>query len=351
MRPCPTVTPEISALAAAFDSLLADLRDKEALVATLMGASAETRDGEDGNPVAIAAGIRSISAAKSRVRSDGDIAVGEMLANRYRIEAELGSGGMGIVYRAMDSLLGEPVAIKVLRSPRSSPPIRRRSSVSPQELRLARRITHRNVVRTHDLGESDGVPFLTMEYVQGASLAAVIASRGALPPSAVLSIAKQLLRALAVAHEQGVIHGDLKPQNLLIGANGVLKVTDFGVARLIRGAVPEQQRRAAQAAESALVARLAGAIVGTPEYMAPEQLMGEPASAASDIYAAGVVLHECLTGATPYAADTPMAFIARKLRGGAVPRPAHLSRSPPGQPPRRTRAQFSTPSSGRSPSR
>jgi serine/threonine protein kinase len=212
----------------------------------------------------------------------------------------------------MDCVLGELVAIKLLRPEivAADPQAFERFT---QELRLARSITHRNVVRTHDLGDSDGVPFLTMEYVQGASLAAVLARLRRLPPAAVVSIAKQLLRALAVAHEQGVIHGDLKPQNLLIGANGVLKVTDFGVARLIRGAVPERPRRAAQAAESSLVARLAGAVLGTPEYMAPEQLMGEPASPTSDIYAAGVVLYECLTGATPYAADTPMAFIARKL--------------------------------------
>ena len=316
---------EITVLAAAFDSLLSDLRDKEALVSTLMGAAANTVDGEGGGAVAIIPGVRSISGGQSKTRSDGSIAVGEMLANRYRIEAVLGSGGMGIVYRAMDYLLGEPVAIKVLKPGvvAADPQAFGRFT---QELRLARHITHRNVVRTHDLGESDGVPFLTMEYVQGASLAAVIAARGILGASAVLSIAKQLLRALAVTHEQGVIHGDLKPQNLLIGANGVLKVTDFGVARLIRSAVPEQQRRAAQAAESALIARLAGAVVGTPEYMAPEQLLGAPASAASDIYAAGIVLQECLTGVTPYQSDTPAAFIARKLNATAPPAP-HLALS------------------------
>src|SRR5207342_1868332 len=125
-----------------------------------------------------------------------------------------------------------------------------------------------NVVRTHDIGESEGVAFLTMEYVDGASLAAVIDARGSLPASAVLSIAKQLLRGLTVAHEQGVIHGDLKPQNLLIGPSGVLKVTDFGVARFVRHSHP---RRSAGGPDDAAVGKLAGAIVGTPEYMAPEQ--------------------------------------------------------------------------------
>jgi serine/threonine-protein kinase len=315
---------EITVLAVAFDSLLADLRDKEALVATLMGAEADTREVVGAAPVGPR--LRSIGGAGPKQRSGVAIAPGEMLANRYRIEAELGSGGMGIVYRAMDEILGEPVALKVLRPEvvAADPQAFERFT---QELRLARQITHRNVVRTHDLGESDGVPFLTMEYVSGASLASVIAARGVLGPSAVLSIAKQLLRALAVTHEQGVIHGDLKPQNLLIGANGVLKVTDFGVARLIRGAAPERQRRAAQAAESALVARLAGAVVGTPEYMAPEQLMGGPASALSDIYAAGIVLHECMTGRTPYQADTPAAFIARKLSAAAPPATSPLALS------------------------
>jgi eukaryotic-like serine/threonine-protein kinase len=321
----PTSDSEISALVVAFDSLLADLREKETLVATLVGAAtAEDARKTGAGERATRAHAGSIGAARTIRRRGLTIAAGELLANRYRIEAEIGSGGMGIVYRATDSLLGELVAVKLLRPEvvAADPQAFERLT---QELRLARRITHRNVVRTHDLGESEGVPFLTMEYIQGSSLASVIANRGALPSSAVLSIGKQLLRALAVAHEQGVIHGDLKPQNLLIGANGVLKVTDFGIARLIRSAIPERERRAAQAAEASLLAQLAGAVTGTPQYMAPEQLIGGPASPRSDIYAAGIVLHECLTGATPYGADTPMAFIARKLDATApltAPRPA-----------------------------
>jgi eukaryotic-like serine/threonine-protein kinase len=315
----PASDSEISALVVAFDRLLADLRDKESLVATVMGAATAESARQTGTRVhVVRAHAGSIGTARTMRRGGLTFAAGEMLADRYRIEAEIGSGGMGIVYRATDCLLGELVAVKLLRPEvlAADPQAFERLT---QELRLARRITHRNVVRTHDLGESDGVPFLTMEYVQGSSLASVIASRGALSPPAVLSIAKQLLRGLDVAHEQGVIHGDLKPQNLLIGANGVLKVTDFGIARLIRGAVPERERRAAQAAEASLLAQLAGAVTGTPQYMAPEQLIGGPASPRSDIYAAGIVLHECLTGATPYGADTPMAFIARKLDATVSP--------------------------------
>jgi serine/threonine-protein kinase len=165
-------------------------------------------------------------------------------------------------------------------------------------------------VRTHDIGESNGLPFFTMELVDGTSLADVIHARGALPPSAVIAIAKQLLRALAAAHGQQVVHGDLKPQNLLIGTNGVLKVTDFGVARLVR-----DPRRRAQAGDDGTVAsgRVMGATLGTPEYMAPEQLIGGEATVSSDIYASGIVIHECLIGVTPYRADTPMAFFQHKL--------------------------------------
>jgi serine/threonine-protein kinase len=187
------------------------------------------------------------------------------------------------------------------------------------EVRLARRVSHRHVVRIHDLAESDGVPFLTMEFVDGPSLATVLRlrsrhpaeSRG-LPPRAVLAVAKQLARALDVAHAQGVVHGDLKPANLLVAPGGVLKVSDFGVARLVRAPVGPD------------AARIAGAVVGTPEYMAPELLLGRAPDVLADVYAAGVVLHECLTGETPFHADTPVAFFARKLdeSGAEPPRPA-----------------------------
>ena len=165
-----------------------------------------------------------------------------------------------------------------------------------------RRVSHRNVARMHDIGEDGDITFLTVEFVEGSSLARLIATGGVLAPDAIVSIAKQLMRALVAAHDQGVIHGDIKPQNLLISPSGVLKVTDFGVARLVRGVVPERD-----------VADIAGAVVGTPEYMAPELLLGGDATPRSDLYAAGVVLHECLRGETPYSADTPTAFMAHKL--------------------------------------
>jgi serine/threonine-protein kinase len=152
-----------------------------------------------------------------------------------------------------------------------------------------------------------------MELVEGESLADLLRERGAMPSTAVLSIAKQLSRALEVAHAQGVIHGDLKPQNLLVSTDGVVKVSDFGVARLVRRGVSGASARRDERHD----ARIAGAVIGTPEYMAPEALLGEDAGVRGDIYAAGVVLHECLTGETPFRADTPSAFFARKLDDGS----------------------------------
>ena len=313
---------EISVLTSAYGSLLADLRDKELLVETLIGSSADVR-GEDVQSEDAAKGIRRIGLARSG-RAPASIGIGSLLANRYLLETQLGSGGTGVVYCATDRLLDETIAVKVLRSEvvAADPLAFARFT---EEVRMARRITHRNVVRTHDLAEHDTVPFITMEYVKGASLASIITTRGALPTATIISIGKQLMRALAVAHGQGVVHGDLKPQNVLIGANGILKVTDFGVARLIRNAVPERHRLV-PSGEQMQVARVSGAVVGTPEYLSPELLLGESASMASDIYAAGMVLHECLTGATPFQADTPAAFMTRKM-DSAMSAPARLTAS------------------------
>ena len=318
---------EVDDLAEAVDALLADLRDKEALIAMttrllttqILPATQDSATGA--RPLrrrrAVGEGAGDLDAvgqsiARIGARQGIEIAAGDLLANRYRIEALVGSGGMGMVYRAVDRSLGETVAIKLLRPEvlANEPDAFDRVK---DELRLARRITHRNVVRTHDIGESDGVPFFTMEFVDGASLATVIRSRGALPPSAAVAIAKQLLRALAAAHEQHVVHGDLKPQNILFGPNGVLKVTDFGVARLVRDPRRVGHGTGGTGGTDGAAGRVVGATLGTPEYMAPEQLIGGEATVATDIYAAGIVIHECLTGVTPYGADTPMAFFAHKL--------------------------------------
>jgi eukaryotic-like serine/threonine-protein kinase len=318
---------EIRELGVAFSSLMADLRDKELLTGLTpmrVQTSAEpAADPRSGSRYAIGGGQ---SRGVPNVRMSLGLSIGSVLANRYLVEATLGSGGLGIVYKVRDRVIGESVALKVLR-----PDVIARDAAAggslAEELRVARRITHRNVVRLHDLGEADGITFLTMEFVDGASLATIIETRGALHPTAVLSIARQLLRALSAMHAEGVVHGDLKPANLLIGPNGVLKVSDFGLAR----ATLRSQRDASPTAASPALPQIAGAVIGTPEYMAPEQLIGATPSASSDLYAAGVVLYECLRGATPFDAETRLTFIAHKLDVGSTPReqpaPRMLSRT------------------------
>jgi HAMP domain-containing protein len=284
---------EIGTLASAFRRLLADLRDKQALVDFLsLSSGAATRT------QTLATG----AAPTMKLSPGGGITVlepGQTLANRYEIKSVLGVGGMGMVYKASDRELGETVAIKTLKPDMiasDSSALERFKS----EIRLARRISHRNVVRTHDLGETSGLYYITMEYVEGKPLKELIRERGRLPASAVLPIAKQLCRALEVAHDEGVIHRDIKPQNMVVEANGVLKVMDFGIARLAS--------RPADAGQTQQ-----GMVVGTPEYMAPEQLVGDELDARADLYATGVVLYECLHGRVPFSAATPIALIAKVL--------------------------------------
>jgi CheY-like chemotaxis protein len=252
-------------------------------------------------------------AATDTVSEESHFAVGDILAGRYEIKRELGKGGMGLVYLAHDRELREDVAVKLVRSDliREDPSLLERLR---SEARLARKISHRNVVRTHDLGEWQGVYFVTMEYVKGVTVADLIAVSGKLAVPSVLAIGTQLADALAVAHAEQIIHRDIKPQNLLVDQNGVLKVTDFGLARPVK--------------QTAGVT-LGGYIVGTPNYMAPEQLFGGDVDGRTDLFAVGVVLYECLTGNTPFEADSPMGVAARIMSG--PPRP--IDELTPGVPP------------------
>jgi eukaryotic-like serine/threonine-protein kinase len=284
---------EIGTLAAAFRRLLADLRDKQSLVDFLQSPSS-------GRTVALRDQSVTPTMAMEAMGSMGAVLEpGQMLAVRYEIKSVLGVGGMGMVYKATDRELGETVAVKTLKPDmvRHDPSALDRFK---SEIKLARRIAHRNVVRTYDLGENGGVYFITMEFVEGKSLKELILSRGRLPVSVALPIAKQLCRALEVAHEEGVIHRDIKPQNMVVQPDGVLKVMDFGIARLAQ--------RMPNAGHTQ-----AGMVVGTPEYMAPEQLFGEEIDVRADLYAAGAVIYECLTGRLPHEADTPMTLVAKVL--------------------------------------
>jgi serine/threonine-protein kinase len=294
----PAAKGEIGTLAAAFNLLLEDLREKGALVDFLQGAG--------GGKTVAAQAARMGSGATQTGRGDMDrmgggqgtvLVAGQTLANRYEIKKVLGAGGMGMVYKALDKELGETVAIKTLR-PEFMEADANALDRFRSEIRLARRISHRNVVRTHDIGEAEGLYYITMEFVEGSSLKDLILSRGRLPAAAVVAIGKQLCRALEVAHEAGVIHRDIKPQNMVVEADGTLKVMDFGIARL--QASSDGHTRA-------------GMVVGTPEYMSPEQLRGDELDGRSDLYSAGAVLYECLTGRLPLVADTPAGLIGKVL--------------------------------------
>ncbi len=279
---------EIGALATAFRRLLADLKEKQELVEFLSSSEA-----------AKTVQMKTMSMTSEARMAEQGLVPGSTFANRYEVKEILGQGGMGTVFRANDRELGENIAIKTLKKEflEQDPTALERFR---SEIRLARRISHRNVVRTHDIGEFSGVYFITMEYVEGKSLRELIKSRGRLPVSVTLSVGKQLARALEIAHEQGVIHRDIKPHNMVVEPDGVLKVMDFGIARL-----------AAQPQESGVTQQ--GMIVGTPEYMAPEQVMGKTLDGRTDLYACGCVLFECLVGRPPLSAETPYQLVAKLL--------------------------------------
>lgn len=219
---------------------------------------------------------------ESPALDDGRFVPGQILAERYRIVALLGKGGMGEVYRADDLKLGQPVAMKFL------PQALTQDGVAlarfHREVRLARQVSHPNVCRVFDIGEAAGVSFLTMEYVDGENLASLLKRIGRLPQDKAIEIARQLCAGLAAAHDAGVLHCDLKPSNVMLDRRGKVRITDFGLAGLAAGG---DEIRA-----------------GTPAYMAPEQLAGNAATAGSDIYALGLVLYEIFTGKRVFEAST-----------------------------------------------
>jgi eukaryotic-like serine/threonine-protein kinase len=220
-----------------------------------------------------------------------------LAAGRYRVERELGRGGMATVYLAEDEELSRDVAVKVLAEHLAGEEAFRARFV--REARLAGRLSHPNVVRVYDAGEADGRPFMVMEYVPGTSLADV----GRLPVSRVVDLGMQACAGLQHAHEAGLVHRDVKPANLLVREDGVLKIADFGIAR---------------AAESTRHTQ-AGTLLGTAAYLAPEQIAGEDATSASDIYSLGAVLYELLTGRPPYSFGSLGELAAKQSEGVIEP--------------------------------
>ena len=227
--------------------------------------------------------------------------IGDVLGDRYEILQLLGEGGMGAVYKSSDRELGRPVALKVIRPElASNPAILARFK---QELLLAHQVTHRNAVRVYDLGEASGVKFITMEFIEGSDLRSLLLKHGKFSPEEAVEIVRQICLALEAAHGVGVIHRDLKPQNVMQDKQGRILVMDFGLARSLESDGMTQT----------------GALVGTMEYMSPEQAMGKQLDQRSDIFALGLIFYELLTGKMPYKADTALASLLKRSQERAIP--------------------------------
>jgi serine/threonine protein kinase len=216
--------------------------------------------------------------------------IGTVLAGRYRVESTLGSGGMAVVYRAEDDILGRAVALKTLHHHYAEmPSFRRRFR---QEARAMASLDHQNIVKVYDISQDGELPFIVVECVSGRDLGDLIGGRrrsGRLDEQFVRRMARQLLHALSYAHRRGIIHRDIKPSNILLTSGGTVKVADFGIARIVE--------------EDDVPMSGAGEIVGSARYMSPEQLRGEDATPRSDIYSVGVLLYHCLTGRPPFSGD------------------------------------------------
>ena len=234
--------------------------------------------------------------ASSRPGVALDFAPGSDFGPRYRIEAQLGEGGMGKVYRAWDKDVGRTVALKIVK-----PELAVDATIMQRfrlELMLASRISHRNILRIHDLGDVDGIKFISMAYVEGSDLHDLMEMARPMPMERMLHLARQLCEGMEAAHAEGVIHRDLKPRNVLVDTQDQVHVMDFGLAKLMDADVSMTRT---------------GDVLGTPLYMSPEQIEGGSLDARTDVYAIGLILYEMATGALPFAGKTAMAVMHARL--------------------------------------
>jgi tetratricopeptide (TPR) repeat protein/tRNA A-37 threonylcarbamoyl transferase component Bud32 len=233
---------------------------------------------------------------------------GSPFGTRYRILRELGAGGMGIVYQAWDDELGVAVALKIIRPDATDDPLAAQEIEKrfKRELLLARQVTHKNVVRIHDLGEVDGTKYITMPCIEGQDLADVLRDRGRVPVDDAVRLAKQIAAGLVAAHDAGVVHRDLKPENIMIDGDGQPLIMDFGISRSV--------------VSSTATATAAGAIIGTLEYMAPEQARGQNVDQRADIYALGLIVHDLIAGRQRVAAsESALTEMMRRMQQAPAP--------------------------------
>jgi len=264
---------------------------------------AESVESSDAVTVAGRVGSRPSRESTSVFRSIGAtiFSEGDVLGGRYEITKLLGMGGMGAVYKAYDMEVERTVGLKVIRPDLAeNPAILARFK---QELVLARQITHKNIIRIYDLNEADGVKFITMEFIEGEDLRTILTRQGKLSPEEAVEILHQTCAGLNAAHSEGVIHRDLKPANIMRDQSGRVVIMDFGLARTLQGEGMTQT----------------GMMVGTMEYMSPEQATGLELDATSDIYAVGLIAYEMLTGKMPYAADSAVASLLKRSQERAKP--------------------------------
>src|SRR5215831_445201 len=234
-----------------------------------------------------------------------DTLLNTLFDGRYRIVRKLGTGGMANVYLAEDEVLGRRVAIKILNDRHAGDDqfVER----FRREAKNAASLSHPNIVSIYDRGEAEGTYYIAMEYLDGRSLKELIVARGPAPVNVAVDYTRQILQALRFAHRHGIVHRDIKPHNVLVDAEGRVKVTDFGIARAGTSQMTE-----------------AGSIVGTAQYLSPEQARGSAVDQRSDVYSLGIVLYELLTGAVPFNGDTPVEIAMKHL--SSVPEPPSAKR-------------------------
>ena len=308
---------EVGYLTQAFRALLSELRAKDDLLVALEGLRDQSQDrmasqaapsrvsmsavDVDATVMMPSASQLAAGALPQPQRKRLVLKEGDLFAARYRIEGVVGKGGMGVVLKARDQQLDEDVAIKVIR-PEHEVTANFLLQIK-QEIRLARKITHKHVLRTHDFGDAEGIPFVSMEFLKGVTLKQLVDDRGALPIPLVLRIGRQVAEGLEAAHAVGVVHRDVKPLNVLFDARGDVKIMDFGLAAPVAARGTNEE----------------GQIFGTPRYMAPEQVRGERVDPRTDLYALGIMLFELATGRPPYD-DVNIGDLLRMQLQAPIPR-------------------------------